>query len=615
MKRVIYILISMLFLSCVKDFNEGGASSEQVDVPFSITFSAEEAFGSTRAELNDVYENEIINVWVLMFNGAGDRIEQSDYNYTDDEGVYHDYSKNTGKTAEDPIFGSIYIDDYKSQQIIYVDPSMTTEIVYIRVMANTFNIVDVTDDNTNFRVGYCDHIEQYNEKYFALTDNADRENDMWYEIDTDGDGQDEKYLRMAGNWGYVEGIDEVTGKITNVGESMPDEGLNFCLGVLAKPLAAKISITYNCNNYYVDTDAGEGVRITSVQVKRVPNKCYYKDVEDSASSHDYDESMYTTYQPRYSDIDDGLYDYTGTAEFYVPQNMRGYANNYEEGVTNLSASDKSNPANYPMYATCVVITGMYKAPFDSNSWASQEEQPIYIELYPGDDNNNYDVKLRRHYKITCNITPNVEGVSWDADYRITTEGDLPGAPIVHYEFNPDDHQYNSAYTLVTDEEGNESYELMNMNYPAASDSYVTNTQKQHTLTAAEDDYYAGHQQYYDPQYIFSGESQSLTGATTNIIAKEGKRFMRNLAQSRDEYNGYNGRTDSNGVPITHPEIFDCTYLKDHYTRYVSKGSQTHSDKTYYFSEEYMYSSGRLEYYAGNNLELHSYSSLRVGVAV
>lgn len=658
-----------IIISCTSYSDEIDSTPVSTDNSFALTFSLDpdsdfsvSSSLDSKATTETVLENELRDIWILMFDEDGERIEPSSAEkyYTDSngtaqlrQGAFYESDDYGESVYTDEIYGSTYISNYQSGSDIYVNKALSASIRHIRVIANTNNA-----NHPKFIASSCQRMSNgqendtpandgdtlhYRYKHFTLDDNIYRESDMWNTYDGDIN-----YLRMVGNW---------DGEI-------PATGLDFNIGILTKPMAAKLTVSYTCID---DDDSDSEVTVSSVQVTRVSQKCYYKDVEDPTA---HENQVYTNYQPRYVVTENYISEKDGAVSFYVPQNLRGII---EENET---PSDKSE--NHPKDATCVIITATHKY-YDPNTWTFVE-QPIYIELYPGENNyNDYNIKLRREYFIDCTITADEDGAKWDVDSRVTTEEVLPEGPIVHYEFNPNDLTYNSAY----DASGNllGGYPSRGSDYISYSDqlrtsytyayaktSYVATTTTKvvattytttldpdtgkdvvtsssatistsSTVTDAEDVYttfayqtttttlssettwnddetikyvetvtlsevwsptgevydanynqidyddlsiydlnISGLDDYYDRYiYGFSG--------TSNVIASDSRPFLRNLAIPNPDYNNYDGHAK------THPEVFDCTFIKDNRSRY-----STATSVDYYTT----YSSGELSYTEGSN---------------
>lgn len=557
--KIAAILFSLVIISCNKvddiDTNTSLTSSDAFTLCFTPDSSFDVSAIETRATTETVIEDGIENIWLLFFDEEKNRI-----NPTTDEERYYNGSARQGTTQEDEIYGSTYIADYKSEQIIYVNKELSAKIRYIRAVGNSND-----PDNPNFIEANCKTLESYREKYFRLEDNAYRESDMWVEHEIEG--KTICYLRLAGSWDGV----------------IPDTGLDFNIGILAKPIAAKVTMSYVCNDYYEDGTLAAWVDVSSVQITRVPQNCYYKDVENS-SAHDHED--YTSYQPRLTYVEDYIGTKSGAVSFYVPQNLAG------TNKENQTASDKT--LNHVQDATCVIITGTYTH-YNSETRAWEEDK-IYIQLYPGEDITDYNVKLRREYHMVCTITAKADAATWDTDYRVTLDEVLPEGAIVHYEFNTEDLTYNSAY----DASGN----LLG-GYPRTDGSYMEildtkrtsynsgewTDQSVYTIDGLDCDEY-----YHRWIYGFAG--------TNNIITTDERPFLRNLAQHNYDYDNSNW-TKTAYPPKNHPEIFDCTFVKDNYGRYGS-------DYTDRVMSTYQYDSGVLQYYPTNNYINSSMLQLMTG---
>lgn len=587
MKKYIFcILLSTLLFSCKDEKIFNGTDVPSTSAAFSFTVADFESDISvdSRGYVEGVEENDLKNIWLLMFDADGKRIDpDSDVSVTytnplnnntvEDNGneLYNTANEiRQGVDEKDEIYGSTYIASYTPGDIIYVNQNLSQSIASIRVIGNIFKLGDKTDDDEfddednyydDFLSANCETLTDYQSKCFSLKDNVNRENDMWYEVDEDGDGvTDNYYLRMAGNWDGT----------------IPDPGLTFCLGVLAKPMAAKITVSYICHNDETTLNVanGEGIRIVSMQVKRVPQNVYYKDIDNPSAHYD---NEYTSYMPRtvYNDPDE-MGDYEGGYTFYVPQNLRG------EVETNLTASDKT--ANAPEDATSVALVAMYKGGFNDDTWG-YEERPIYIELYPGEDLiTDYNIKMRRHYHITVDITATNETVSWETDARVYVDEVLPTGPIVHYEFSTSDKTYNSAYdangnllnmSYFGDKTENSNYIVIDENYKDSISNYLT--------------YIDTNGFYKELIYGFQTNGNNVSRwnnnscNTVDIVAKDVDRpFIRNLATDNREYDNYKNYGVASAQK--HPQVFDCTFIKDNSERYAS---------SYGYSTE-------LVYYEGNN---------------
>ncbi|MFI3287079.1 MAG: hypothetical protein R3Y61_01230 [Rikenellaceae bacterium] len=524
-----------------------------------ISFTAEDCFSDisvTRARDGDVIvEDRITDMWLMFFDSQGDRIEPSVDSYG------NDVTGRQGRTEDEEIFGSTYITDYEVGSTIWVNQKLSASIASIRVVCNIEEdkVKDIKsyysegeEYSENFTAEHCPTLIDFQGKFFRLEDNEYRESDMWYTY------EDENFLRLAGSWDGV----------------IPSTGLDFNLPVLARPMSAKVTISYSCEDYYPPEDGGvengyyASITVSQVQIIHVPQKCYFKDVNNAEMHVDH---VYTSYQPYYSLTDSRLGYKTGEITSYVPQNMQGNV------MENTCESDKSK--NAPTYATKVVISATYKH-FDEDA-LQFIEQPIYIEMYPGEaadgveSYQSYDIKMRRHFHIMCHITADKDAVSWETDYRVVMDESLPEGPIIRYEFRTDTLALNSAYdkngNLLGDyprEDG--SYTELLDTYRTAYNSGEWDDLSVYTLSPSYG--------YYD-RYVYG-----YTG-TTNIFADDDKPFLRNLALEEDNYDNYDNHTGKN-----HPEIFDVTFLKDNRNRYI--------DSPYDYDDTY--SSGELKYSVGNN---------------
>lgn len=584
-------------LSCSEEVyvDDNRVSVEDNSGSVALTFSVDEELSvnsvSTRAYVGEeVKENLIHDMWLMFFDADSMRIEY-DYmsqfdgdNYLSDDQIAaiekikeiqeeivagtSTYTERQGKTAEDEIFGSTYIKDYEVGNTIFVNKALSSYIRHIRVVGNIDQDSEAVGEN--FTNAYCGTINDYNEKFFKLDNNVYRESDMWTEHNSTN------YLRMAGNWDGT----------------IPPTGLDFNLAVLAKPTAAKITVNYTCT----DLDVNTTVSVSSVQITRVPQNCFYKDVEYDATAHNHKD--YTSYHPRnVVDCTDGsMEDKSGSVYFYVPQNMRGTAGTSSDDVTQeeLDAySPESIKSLHPAdSATCVIITGTHRY-YDEENWAFKNE-PIYIQLYPGANNyDNYDIQLRRHYIVTCNITAKENTADWETDYRVSIDEVIPGSPIVHYEFNPVDKKYNSAYKMNISVDGDTTYTAL-ASYPRLDpDKCATvndNVRKQSYSGDTEYTYYNGYVsdrlwddslayvlpksvtnewsdivdigQYSKYIYGFTSVTNwgSGTNYTLNAFASEDEPFIRNLAVAQDKYDYTDGSSKK------HPQVFDCSFIKDNGVR-------------------------------------------------
>lgn len=592
-------------VGCVKDLVSDQSNQQSTTESVALSFSSDSFIGdelssTTTRATTDIIEDQITDMWLMMFDSNGDRIDP-DPNDTEVNQLYH-YAENEegeleelvrmGKNGtEDEIYGSTYIEDYEVGSTIYVNKELSAKIASIRVVGNTEEnkikeiktyYVEDEEYSENFTSEWCKTIDEFEAKYFRLEDNSDRETDMWYTYEK------KDYLRLAGSW---------DGEI-------PETGLDFNLSVLAKPMAAKISVTYTCEDYYPSENgtAEDGyfasVTVSSVQIIHVPVKCYFKDV-NSAEKNDHED--FTSYQPQYSLTDDRLGYKSGEATFYVPQNMQG------DVLTNTSESDKSDPDNAPTYATKVIIAAVYKH-FDEESMGFVD-QNIYIQLYPGEayDNvksyQNYDIKMRRHFHIVCNISADKDDVKWESDCRVTLDESLPDGPIVRYEFRTDDLSLNSAYDADenllgdyprTDGSTSEAMDNVRTSYLSGYDWMDYRAYELNSTTAPS--YTVGTLPSYYDRYFYG-----FVG-TTNVVSDDDRPFLRNLAprkltdESSDEspYDEHDNHTGKK-----HPEVFDCTFIKDNRERY---NNIAYTAASYSYAQSYLtqYPTGELKYTEGNN---------------
>lgn len=609
--KLITIACCLLFVACVDDWDKGGNTVTTNQDVLQLRFTPEDAFTltsteDTRATTENVVENDLQNLWVLLFDADSVRIDPDPSNTEIDE-LYVDGVERQGISEDDKIFGSTYISSYQSEQIIYLDKDLSAQVRHIRAVANTMTT------NEYFNKENCGSLAEYNEISFELKDNAYRESDMWNEFG------DLCYLRMSGNWDGV----------------ISDEGLDFNIAILAKPIAAKITVDYTCIDETVAADedrAPSTIDVTSVQITRVPKYCYYKDVDtDNAEAHEH--TYYTSYQPRLVYDETYLGAKTGNVSFYTPQNMKGTAGSSDPAVTDEEKATLSPESLKTLYhatdAMCVVITGLYK--YWDTEKSSMEKKYVYIQLYPGENSyDNFDVKLRHEYHLNCTITAEVDTIKWDTDYRVTLSEVLPEGAIVHYEFDPNNLTLNSAYDVYRQPlgdyprtEGVDGYHEYLDTYRSPTLIRKNATTSDGTVRSTTDEgyYYQGytdndgtyHAYAYDDAGVFDLGIDGLSDyydryfcgfwGTTNAIAtrytEEGsdslfiKSFLRNLAaRSTDtRYNNEDGHNPYYRLK-SHPEIFDCTLIKDNFNRYGDTYTSGFSsgELTYYYPNTYINSS-------------------------
>ncbi|MFR9620999.1 MAG: hypothetical protein SNH63_07265 [Rikenellaceae bacterium] len=665
-KNILIVVCGCIFVMCAKDADVVDSVTTTVatstgNTSLKLSFSPEDAFtisssSDTRATTEMVVENELINLWILLFDQDSNRIvpfnpynEDGELSYElydaegnpltvfddagkvieteaydalgqtviidcDDEGNFIDQiycadgkTLRQGIAETDELYGSTYLSTYESKQTIYVNKALSAKIRHIRAVANTMTT------NAYFSADSCATLSKYNDISFRLSNNAYRESDMWNEFN------DVCYLRMAGFWDGV----------------IAETGLDFNIAVLAKPIAAKVTVAYECFDEEVEEDSGlvpSTITVTSVQITRVPQNCYYHDVEDELEAHDHSE--YTSYQPRYVYDVDYLSDKTGEVSFYVPQNLKGTAGSSSSDIApeDEDLSPESLKTLYHAHdATCVIITGLYK--YWDYELSSMEKKYVYIQLYPGDNSyDNYDVKLRHEYHLNCTITAEADTVKWNLDYRVTLSEVLPEGAIVHYEFDPDNLSLNSAY---------DQYNQLLGSYPRETGlddgyrEYLDNYRKSANLTdgtrTKNSYYYTGYTDengdYHTYSYADAGAYDlhiddlsdyydryfyGFTGTTNAIAARyteeyyEGdtlliQPFLRNLAvRSTDErYNNEDGHNPYYRLR-SHPEIFNCTLIKDNFKRYYNTTLTSG------------YTSGELQYHYPNNYINSSFLQLNTG---
>lgn len=420
----------------------------------------------------------------------------------DQESVKNIWVLQFGESGD--ILNCFYEPDFENNKTkkVTLNPEATT----IWVVGNTFN--SSLFNNTN-----CATLELFKTQAFTLDDNIYRESDMW--VKNNGTN----YLRFSGVWS--------------------GEKNTSLIGVVISPLAARISFSYTLTA----NDPNAYVVLEKIQLVNVPVKCNY--TSSSGETFVQEPTNYQSYTITESDAPPT--EISGTFAFYIPENKRGVNEN-------TKPSEKS--ANAPNNATYITVTGSYYQLDEiENKFRSQ---PISVILYPGGNNyNDYNIELGKNYEVSCNIGCDYYNWQLKKDSRVNTSVKLPQEGLfVHYEFDPNNHNINSAYktdgaTMVNTWDITDSYDY-NSSERDLNNGYWAGCKPTNGETLAEN--------------VTDTDNDGLQDGEFNDLTKV---FMRNLAKGQ-------------GITDFDPTKYDCRDIyNDDYKMRTNNPYLTYTDKDNY----------------------------------